>query len=158
MTERAIVLAEVEGPWRIRMRRMKEPAGLPSVVADGVVFRDGVVILRWRGKVASTSYYPTLAGLRAVHEHDGTTFEWVDQEPTEAFVRGSTDAYQDSCENCPCASIGGLDKRAAPEVPKYIPDVDRAEWLRGYERTCHAMWGEDWRTCSFGWSKALVIG
>lgn len=60
MTERAIVLAEVEGPWRIRMRRMKEPAGLPSVVADGVVFRDGVVILRWRGKVASTSYYLSL--------------------------------------------------------------------------------------------------
>jgi len=70
------------------------------------------------------------------------------------------DAYQDACENAPFSSVGGIDKRAAMEVPErsYLQtDEDAAEYLRGYRSMAQEMYGEDWQTCTFSWRPALTI-
>lgn len=42
-------------------------------VAEGVVFSDGTVAIRWRSATASTVVYDTLAKVKAVHGHGGST-------------------------------------------------------------------------------------
>lgn len=75
----------------------------------------------------------------------------------EAFARGREDCYQDQCENTPFASVGGLDARNAPEAPTYVADADKAEYVAGYCAMASELYGEDWRTCSFGWRPVLTI-
>lgn len=71
--------------------------------------------------------------------------------------RGRSDCGQDACENCPFASIGGLERRSAMEAPGYIPAEVASEYLAGYAEQAQAMYGDDWRTCSFGWGPAITI-
>lgn len=44
-----------------------------GVVADGVVFPDGTVAIRWRGDHRSTVVWDDIEGAIAVHGHDGRT-------------------------------------------------------------------------------------
>ncbi len=44
-----------------------------GVVAHGVVFPDGVVVVRWRGERASTVVWGSLDDVLAIHGHDGAT-------------------------------------------------------------------------------------
>lgn len=74
------------------------------------------------------------------------------------FQRGRSDCYQDRCENVPFASVGGLGSRSALVTPKYIAPDDAADYLRGYEAQARELYGDDWRTCEFGWKPALTIG
>jgi hypothetical protein len=51
-----------------------------GVVAEGVQFSDGTVVLRWLGKSPSTVVWPDIEAARAVHGHDGRTrFSQMDQ-------------------------------------------------------------------------------
>lgn len=152
------------GPWRFRLVRTEDESGVSGTghVADGVRFADGSAALRWRTRYQSTAVYASMADLIAIHGHGGKTeVRWLDREPTEAFLRAVTDCIQDSCENAPFASVGGLDKREDMTAPAYITkhgDAYTAEWLRGYTTSACAMYGDDWRTCGFGWQPALTIG
>lgn len=58
-----------------------------GVVAEGVVFRDKTVALRWRGEPASTAVWADLDAVVAVHGHNGaTTVMWAgDARVAEAF-------------------------------------------------------------------------
>lgn len=167
LTQKQAVL-DVHGPWRFKMMR-PNPSLIGqkhSAVADGVRFEDGVCVLRWRTGKASTAVYSSFVDLAVVHGHDDTIFEWVDVEPTEAFLHGVSNSIQDSCENAPFGSLGGLDKRAAfidgsgvtADLPKYVTSTMAEEWLRGYLSAFCAMNGDDWRTCPFGWAPALRVG
>lgn len=55
--------------------RTKDVTGVSGVgvVAEGVVFTDGTVVLRWRGQHASTVVWSSLDSVLAVHGHDGAT-------------------------------------------------------------------------------------
>lgn len=44
-----------------------------GVVADGVEFADGVVVLRWFGQHRSTVVWSDIATAMVVHGHDGAT-------------------------------------------------------------------------------------
>ncbi|NEW42525.1 hypothetical protein GV793_26930 [Nocardia cyriacigeorgica] len=44
-----------------------------GVVADGVVWPDGTVSMRWRGLIRTTVEASCLADIEAVHGHDGAT-------------------------------------------------------------------------------------
>ncbi|MBF6548881.1 hypothetical protein [Nocardia brasiliensis] len=44
-----------------------------GVVADGVVWPDGTVSMRWRGQVRTTVEAACLDDIRIVHGHDGAT-------------------------------------------------------------------------------------
>lgn len=44
-----------------------------GIVADGVEFDDGAVVLHWRGKFASTTIFGDMATLKSIHGHGGKT-------------------------------------------------------------------------------------
>lgn len=44
-----------------------------GVVAEGVVFSDGRVALRWTSAYRSTAVYDSLEDAQAVHGHNGST-------------------------------------------------------------------------------------
>jgi hypothetical protein len=150
-TTRDMAALLCEGPWCGAMARGGR------TVATVVQFNDGATVVRWLGETRSIAVYATLDDATKVHGHPGTEFRWFNR-PSRAFEHGRDNATQDACENCPFAGIGGLASRNAPSVPAYVADADRDEWLRGYTAACLLMYGDDWRTCAFGWSPALTIG
>jgi hypothetical protein len=49
------------------------------VVAEGCVFTDGSVALRWRGNNPATAVWPDLDSILAVHGHHGATeVRWLE--------------------------------------------------------------------------------
>lgn len=44
-----------------------------GTVADGVVFPDGVCVIRWRGDRQSTVVWPSIEDVEAIHGHGGAT-------------------------------------------------------------------------------------
>lgn len=55
-----------------------------GTVADGVVWPDGTVTIRWRGERASTVNWSTLADAEAVHGHGGSTrIVWAGAAPDD---------------------------------------------------------------------------
>lgn len=66
---------------RFRLIRAKDISGVSGIghVADGVMFTDEAVVIRWRGARPSTVVWPSIEDVEAVHGHDGSTWiEWVD--------------------------------------------------------------------------------
>ena len=107
--------------------------------------------------------YDSEDAARAVHiDHMGgrgelTSFEpvWVSDEDVR---RGMSDCLQDDCENVPFASIGGVDARLEPNVPAYSnPILHHERYLLGYQTQARALYGPEWRTCGFGWVRALNL-
>lgn len=128
-------------------------------VADGCQFEDGTCVLRWRTARSSTAVYASHADLMAIHGHDGATVcEWHVEPPSEMFKRGWGACVQNAYENAPFVSVGGLGARDNLLTPKYIAESDREEYIRGYEAAAWQLYGDDWRTCSFGWVPAVAIG
>lgn len=44
-----------------------------GIVAKGVIFDDGVTVIRWNGAHRSTVVWSNLADAIAIHSHDGAT-------------------------------------------------------------------------------------
>ncbi len=123
-----------------------------GVVAHGCVFPDGTVALRWATEHRSTTVYDDIETVRKIHGHGGNT----DVRWTGLYGLGMDNCIQDGFENCPFASVGGLEKRHAMVVPPYArPDGE--EYLEGYRAMALASYGDDWETCSFGWAPALTV-
>lgn len=139
--------------------RIEDESGVSGTgtVAQGVEFDDGTIVMRWLTKNRSTAVYENETMLEAIHGHNGKTkVMWRD--PANTFDRARLDCVQDRCENCPFASIGGLDKRSAMVAPSYIEGTyARTEYVRGYQYAARDIFGDDWETCSFGWAPALVV-
>ncbi|WP_280218998.1 hypothetical protein [Nocardia neocaledoniensis] len=50
-----------------------------GVVADGVVWPDGAVSMRWRGPLRTTVTADCIADIQTIHGHDGATrVVWAD--------------------------------------------------------------------------------
>jgi hypothetical protein len=50
-------------------------------VADGVVFPDGVSVLRWRTAGGSTAVYDSMESVELIHGHDGRTkIKFIDKQ------------------------------------------------------------------------------
>jgi hypothetical protein len=58
-----------------RLHRIEDVSGVSGIgiVAEGVVFSDGTVALRWLTETSSTAVYDSIEDARAVHGHDGKT-------------------------------------------------------------------------------------
>lgn len=66
-------------PGGMRRFRLARARGGPrTCVAQGVVFWDGTVVLRWLGNDASTITFTSLATMETVHVHDETWIRWED--------------------------------------------------------------------------------
>lgn len=144
-------------PRLFRLVRESDETGISGTghIADGVIFTDGTCALRWRSEYRSTALYGSFTDLLKIHGHGGKTRADLTQHP---YDRGGDDATQDAAENCPFASIGGLEARTAPKAPAYITEPDRAAWLSGYIDACRTMYGEGWRACEFSWGATIDIG
>jgi hypothetical protein len=61
---------------RFHLHRVVDVSGVSGtgIVADGVEFPGGVVVIRWRGKHASTVVHEQgVASVEAIHGHGGQT-------------------------------------------------------------------------------------
>ncbi|GED89355.1 hypothetical protein [Streptomyces sp. 6-11-2] len=86
-------------PRRFHLQRDHDVTGVSGVgrVANGVLWPDGTVTIRWTGDRPSTVHWDDLAHAHHVHGHGGhTRIVWADPEPT-------VDDYPmaDGCPHCP---------------------------------------------------------
>lgn len=44
-----------------------------GIVADGVIFPAGTVVMHWRGEYTSTAIYKSIEDLEHIHGHNGAT-------------------------------------------------------------------------------------
>ena len=67
---------------RFELVRTRDVSGVSGtgVVADGVEFPDGLVFLRWRGRVRSYSFFENgVPEMLEIHGHGGATrVRWID--------------------------------------------------------------------------------
>lgn len=71
-------------PRTFELVRYRDLSGVSGtgVVAEGCVFTDGSVALRWRGTNPATAVWPDLDSVLAVHGHEGATeVHWLEPEP-----------------------------------------------------------------------------
>ncbi|MDX2948032.1 hypothetical protein [Streptomyces caniscabiei] len=81
-------------PRRFHLQRTTDITGVSGTgrVADGVLWPDGTVSIRWRGERPSTVAWDRLADAEHVHGHGGhTVIVWDDPAPAPAG----------DCEHCP---------------------------------------------------------
>lgn len=71
-------------PRRFYLYRQTDHTGVSGtgVVAYGVQFHDGPVVVRWNGTHASTVVWANLDDALAIHGHNGATVAiWIDDAP-----------------------------------------------------------------------------
>lgn len=71
---------------RFTLKRIVDATGVSGTgkVAEGVVFSDGTVALRWTSNTPSTVFYAKLDDLKTVHLHGGLSqLVWIDEETGE---------------------------------------------------------------------------
>lgn len=84
-------------PRTFELVRYRDLSGVSGtgVVAEGCVFTDGSVALRWRGTNPATAVWPDLESVLAVHGHQGATeVRWLEDEDSPA----DTDAWSEQAE------------------------------------------------------------
>jgi len=84
MTATFALSEEQAGPRRFLLLRHEDVSGVSGIgiVAEGILFADTSVALRWRGQWPSTSIWPSLDAMMAVHGHNGLTeILFVDKDP-----------------------------------------------------------------------------
>jgi hypothetical protein len=70
------------------------------VVAEGCVFTDGSVALRWRGNNPATAVWPDLDSILAVHGHHGATeVRWLEPHAEPAAEPRAVDPAEPSSES-----------------------------------------------------------
>lgn len=69
---------------RFELHRDNDPTEISGVgiIAEGVIWSDGTVSLRWLSKRPTTTTFNCIADVIAIHGHEGSTrVEFVDREP-----------------------------------------------------------------------------
>ena len=77
-----------QSPRTFELVRYRDLSGVSGtgVVAEGCVFSDGSVALRWRGDNPATAVWPDIDSVLAVHGHQGATeVRWIEQRTTDLF-------------------------------------------------------------------------
>lgn len=74
---------------RFELHRDVDPTNVSGtgIVADGVVWDDGKVCLRWRGRHRSIVMWDNVNAIIAIHGHDGgTRLVWLDDEDGDGVL------------------------------------------------------------------------
>lgn len=88
VTERESPLQDTGAARRFRLVRLNDPSGVSGTghVADGCKFADGWVAVHWPGNYASTSVWPDIESVLAIHGHDGATVvDWIDPDEPRGY-------------------------------------------------------------------------
>ncbi|TWD83180.1 hypothetical protein FB561_4338 [Kribbella amoyensis] len=106
-------------PRTFELVRYRDLSGVSGtgVVAEGCVFTDGSVALRWRGSNPATAVWPDLDSILAVHGHQGATeVHWLDPDasPTPDPLETTTDPLAASPTSVGTTTLGTLTARLAP--------------------------------------------
>lgn len=138
------------------LHRHEDETGVSGtgIVAEGVEFGDGSMVLRWLTTHSSMGFYKNKEDMLAIHGHNGKTEMVLTGGP---FERAFDDAFQDSMENSPFACVGGPEKRTAMVAPKWITPQERDRYISGYQHAAQCLYGKDWRTVTFQWGPAITI-
>lgn len=70
-----------DSPRRFYLQRDVDPTGVSGtgIVADGVVWPDNSVSVRWRGERPSIVFWASFSDVLAIHGHNGATkVVWID--------------------------------------------------------------------------------
>ena len=99
-------VAEAAGPRMFHLERDTDVSGVSGVgrVADGVLWPDGSVTIRWRGEQPSTVNWATLEHAEAVHGHGGATRIVFDDDVAGGEIAQDT-APGDAADDVKVASI-----------------------------------------------------
>lgn len=104
-------------PRRFYLYRGKDETGVSGtgVVADGVVWQDGSVTLKWLGPHSSEVSWKSMEHVEAVHGHNGRTVPiWRDDEEGRPFHAQT-----------PCPYESGLQRGIADVEAGRVKPVDR---------------------------------
>lgn len=66
---------------RFQLVRHEDESGVSGtgIVAQGVEFDDGQVVMHWLGDIKSTTMYQSIGDIHKIHGHDGKTIvDWID--------------------------------------------------------------------------------
>ena len=85
-----------------RLHRLADPSGISGTgdVAQGVVFDDGTVAMRWLSDTASTVMYGSVKDLLRVHGHGGSTqmrFDLPEHEDITQSIRAALQVSRTAC-------------------------------------------------------------
>lgn len=85
-----------------RLHRMDDPSGVSGTgdVAQGVIFDDGTVAMRWLSSSASTAVYTRLGDVLSIHGHGGSTRVVFDAPEREDLAQSLRAAMQVSKMAC----------------------------------------------------------
>lgn len=134
---------------RFMMLRRIDETGVSGTghIADGVLFEDGKVVIRWRTATPGTTLFDSLEHAKAVHGHDGkTVFEFHDDAPstTEKLVWLCVMCFSDMdipLNHCHQCGSGGtavpMSKSQLEAVQRH--DQDRLDSLRKKEAELAAL-------------------
>ena len=68
---------------RFQLDRVTDVSGVSGtgIVADGIQFHDGQVVVSWFGQHHCVSIWPAIEDVIAIHGHEGATkVVWLDEE------------------------------------------------------------------------------
>ncbi|NEA33538.1 hypothetical protein [Streptomyces sp. SID13031] len=111
-------------PRTFELVRYRDLSGVSGtgVVAEGCVFTDGSVALRWRGTNPATAVWPDIESVLAVHGHQGATeVQWLEGE--ESVPYAGADAWAEPAESAD-GWTAPEDTWSAPAVERGGPELD----------------------------------
>lgn len=132
---------------RFRMQRQTDVTGVSGTghIADGVVFDDGTVVVRWRTATPGTTAFASLDHAKAVHAHDGKTqFLMLDDDYGKGETMFCAKCFADDdivghCLNCgsggttiaiPTWAVEEIRRSATWVGKRYYPDEEDLETRR----------------------------
>ncbi len=74
---------------RFYLNRVKDESGISGtgIVAEGVVFSDGTVALRWTTEHKSVAFYESMETVKAIHGHGGkTVIAWHGKDVEDHYM------------------------------------------------------------------------
>ncbi len=71
---------------RFYLQREEDVSGVSGTgrIAEGIVFSDGVAVVRWLSALGSTVIYDNVESVKGIHGHDGRTKIIFDDKEPEA--------------------------------------------------------------------------
>lgn len=122
------------------LRRSEDPTGVSGTgdVADGVVWPDGTVSIRWRGPRPSTVNWGSLVDAEAVHGHGGATRivyrDDTQSEPGDGLCTATIHGAGPTPDTPPirCTrKAGHYDEEQRPTRRKDSQGTDPGGWHKG---------------------------
>lgn len=151
-------MATEDFPRPFRLHRYEDVTGASGtgLIATGVQFTDGTVVIRWGGETPSTVVWPSIEAAKRVHGHGGKTrIVWLPDcytsDDDEVLTTGEVASYLPE-------DLRGRYWRQA--IDRYFTDElarpdattlrDQIERVFGHDEGCGAVSGWDGLACDCG--------